>query len=155
MMAYLNKQRVPWYLPFICGLFIDALFFGLICVLVAKWAWSVRQTDRFWIKIMVQYQFVISCVLSGIVMSHAYRIFIAGFGDFTANLVPGRKSLLGRADPSLALDLGVVRARSLSWRPLLFASRLDAASEASVASHCHHSTFVSECKVLLSIGLPT
>lgn len=86
--AFLNSQRIPFYLPFLVGSFLDALFLGLLLVVFAHWLPNVRPTDRKWVQALVWYEMAVSITVSAIVMNHTFLILVPSFGDFQAILTP-------------------------------------------------------------------
>ena len=81
--SFMRNRRVELYLPFIIGVWLDALCLGLLVVTFGSWLTTVRQTDRPLVRYLVFYLMGLSTLMSGFMMAHWFVVYILAWGQFT------------------------------------------------------------------------
>ena len=74
----LRSKRVEYYLPFMIGVWLDAICLGLLLVAFGAWVSSVRKTDTPLVRYLVLYLMVASFMMSGFMMGQWFLIYVHG-----------------------------------------------------------------------------
>jgi hypothetical protein len=78
----MRPKRIEYYLPFMIGVWLDAICLGLLCVTFGAWLGAVRKTDRPMVRYLVLYLMVASLMLSGFMLAHNWGVYVKGWGDY-------------------------------------------------------------------------
>lgn len=78
----MRPKRIEYYLPFMIGVWLDAICLGLLLVAFGAWMSSVRKTDTPLVRYLVLYLMVASFMMSGFMIGQWFLIYVHGYGDF-------------------------------------------------------------------------
>jgi hypothetical protein len=77
-----QHRQISLYLPFLVGMWLDAVFLGLIMILFCRWVVFVRPTDSKWTQALVWWLMVPTAVTSSFLVAQNYFLFVGGFGEY-------------------------------------------------------------------------
>ena len=89
----LRPKRVEYYLPFMIGVWLDAVCLGLLFVAFGAWLSSVRKTDRPLVRYLVLYLMAASVMMSGFMIGQWFLVYVHGYGDFMQLFDTHRESI--------------------------------------------------------------
>lgn len=51
--AVIEPDKMYWMIPFLMGVWLDAMLFGILLVLLVRWQMNASKTDEWWVKVIV------------------------------------------------------------------------------------------------------
>lgn len=77
-----RSRQISLYLPFLVGMWLDAVFLGLILIAFCRWVIYVRPSDSRWTQALVWWLMLPTAVTSAFLVAHNYFLFVTGFADY-------------------------------------------------------------------------
>ena len=77
-----RSRQISLYLPFLVGMWLDAVFLGLILIAFCRWVIYVRPSDSKWTQALVWWLMLPTVVTSAFLVAHNYFLFVTGFADY-------------------------------------------------------------------------
>ena len=51
--AIIEPDKMYWMIPFLMGVWLDAVLFGILLVSLVRWQMNASKTDEWWVKVIV------------------------------------------------------------------------------------------------------